>query len=268
MANVIVQSEAPDTNGPTRLDLTSATQDHAVLDGAWWPRTRDSASELAGLVTALDAKEAVVSLIMLNPYGWLGRPRRVHVADRTVRIAWIADLDRMVVIGTATRNRRIDLLLIVPTVGDETGPHAATAQPLDANASISGSIAAMTRALTEVGNETPGAWVAGVRAAFLVLFADFRNQNDVTSRTTGAYRQVVAATPRLSYAMARLNRERADVGVLFDRTLANMAQPATATQVDRIRAQISTLLQQLTQYQQHGADLLHETDQVDIGGQG
>jgi len=51
----------------------------------------DSTSELAAVVAALDAKGAVVGLIMLNPYGWLGRPRRVQAVDRTVRIAWIAD---------------------------------------------------------------------------------------------------------------------------------------------------------------------------------
>jgi len=168
------------------------------------------------------------------------------------------------VIGTATRNRRIDLL-IVPAADGETGSTEATS---DAKASIRGSMAAVTRALTEVGDEPPAVWVVGVRAAFLVLFADFRDQNDVTSRTTGAYRQIVAATPRLSYAVARLSRERADVRVLFERTLAHMAQPVTAIQVDRMRAQISTLLQQLALYQQHGSDLLHETDQVDIGGQG
>jgi hypothetical protein len=266
MANV--QREVPDGGGSTRLDLTSDPSARTVLDGAWWPRTRNSATELIGLVMALDAEDAVVGLIMLNPYGWLDRPRRIQVADRTVRIAWIADLDPMVVIGTATRNRRIDLLLMAPSGDDGTGPTPSTAQPVGSTTPLRDSIAATTQALAEVENGSPRIWAEGVRAALLVLYSDFRNQDEVASRTTATYRHVLSATPRLSYAVAQLNRERADIGVLLDRALAHVAQPATAIQTDRVRAQILTVLQHLARYQQHGSDLLHEADQVDIGGQG
>src|SRR5262245_310339 len=101
MVNGTVQGEFPERGGHARLALTADPSVRTVLPGAGWPRTRHSASELAGLVMALDARDTVMGLIMLSPYGWLGRPRRVQVADRTVRIAWIADLDPMVVIGTA-----------------------------------------------------------------------------------------------------------------------------------------------------------------------
>jgi hypothetical protein len=157
---------------------------------------------------------------------------------------------------------------MAPSVEDGTDPSAWTARSMGSKTSLRESIAATTRALAEVENEPTAVWVEGVRAALLVLYSDFRNQNEVATQTTGAYGRIVTGTPRLSYAVAQLHRERADIGVLLDRALAQVAQPAGTIQADRVRAQISTVLQQLARYQQHGSDLLHEADQVDIGGQG
>ena len=79
-------------------------------------------------------------------------------------------MDPMVVIGTTTRNRRIDLQLMAPGVEDDTDPRATAAQPASVQASLRGS----------------------------------------------------------SYTVAQLNRERGDIGVLLDRALAQLAQPAAS----------------------------------------
>ncbi|MER7281103.1 DUF5994 family protein [Dactylosporangium sp. NPDC000244] len=105
-----------------RLELrTTFPTPAAALDGAWWPRSRESAGELAALIGALDARQAPVRLLMLNPQGWRGHPRRIDVADRSVRIAWIPMLDRSVVIGATARGLRIDLQLMVPADGGGLG---------------------------------------------------------------------------------------------------------------------------------------------------
>jgi hypothetical protein len=57
-----------------------------LLDGAWWPRSRDAVAELADLVIALDAAQAQVSLIMLNPGDWQSHPRRIEGV--TGRFGW------------------------------------------------------------------------------------------------------------------------------------------------------------------------------------
>ncbi|MEV0570830.1 DUF5994 family protein [Dactylosporangium sp. NPDC050588] len=71
--------------------MTDGTRNHAVrlelramfptpattLDGAWCPRSRDSAGELIALIDALDAWQAPVRLLMLNPQGRRGHPQRI-----------------------------------------------------------------------------------------------------------------------------------------------------------------------------------------------
>lgn len=105
-----------------RLELcTTFPVPSAALDGAWWPRSRDSAGELVALIGALDARQAPVRLLMLNPQGWRGHPHRIDAADRSVRIAWIPMLDRSVVIGATARGLRIDLRLMVPADGGGLG---------------------------------------------------------------------------------------------------------------------------------------------------
>jgi Family of unknown function (DUF5994) len=112
-----------------RLELRGASSPSAALDGAWWPRTRNSAHELAVLIEALDADHAHVRLIMLNPQGWNGRPRRIDLHDHSVRVEWITMLDRSVVICATAGGRRLDVQLVVSAdldghdaAGDPTQP--------------------------------------------------------------------------------------------------------------------------------------------------
>jgi hypothetical protein len=123
-----VHHPVPTGRRGARLELRNTfPTPSAALDGAWWPRSRDSVGELTALIGALDARQAPVRLLMLNPLGWLGRPNRIDVADRSVRIAWILMLDRSVVIGATARGVRIDLQLMVPADGDGLGAVAAPA---------------------------------------------------------------------------------------------------------------------------------------------
>jgi hypothetical protein len=96
-----------------RLDFQREPRARTVLDGAWWPRSRNTATELTELIVALDARQARVTLIMLNPDGWRGHPRRIEVGGRTVRVAWFVDLDTAVLIATTSSYQRIDLLVTV-----------------------------------------------------------------------------------------------------------------------------------------------------------
>ncbi len=112
-----------------RLDFQREPRARTILDGAWWPRSRNTATELTDLVVALDARHARVTLIMLNPDGWRGHPRRIEVGGRTVRVAWFVDLDAAVLIATTSSYQRIDLLV---TIGDpvvDPAPNATATPP-------------------------------------------------------------------------------------------------------------------------------------------
>ena len=128
----------------TRLDLHHDPLVRTILDGVWRPRSWDTVFELTGLVAALDASQNRVTLIMLNPAGWHGHPRRIEVVGRTVRVAWFVDLDASVLIATTNSYQRIDLLVRVtegPVGPDPTSPvevpalaAAGTSPPTDAEA--------------------------------------------------------------------------------------------------------------------------------------
>ena len=115
----------------TRLEFRAASSTSAILEGAWRPRTRNSAHELTVLIEALDADHANVRLLMLNPHGWSGRPRRINLHDHSVRVEWITMLDRSIVICATAEGRRLDVQLVVSADldGADAGGHPTGPKP-------------------------------------------------------------------------------------------------------------------------------------------
>ncbi|HKT05317.1 MAG TPA: hypothetical protein VJT31_37855 [Rugosimonospora sp.] len=130
------------------------------------------------------------------------------------------------------------------------------------------SISATMLILTISDGESSRAWLNGVRGALLMLQADLQEHRDATGGPLGTRHRILATAPRLSKAVADLDREQEDMSRLLDRALTGVAGTASTTHLDRVRADGLALIQRLTRYQQHDADLLHEADQVDVGGQG
>ena len=107
-----------------RLRLTDPPSSRAMLDGGWWPTSRDPVVELCSLVTALTAQRgAVIERIMLQPAAWDRHPSRIGVGDTVVQVGWFTTLGAALVIVTGLRELRIDLVVIAP----ETTYAAATA---------------------------------------------------------------------------------------------------------------------------------------------
>jgi hypothetical protein len=63
---------------------------NVVLDGCWWPDSRDPAAELPGLVGAVDGLRSPVVRLLLSAAGWATRPHDVVVAGRSVSIGYFA----------------------------------------------------------------------------------------------------------------------------------------------------------------------------------
>jgi hypothetical protein len=106
-----ISTEAPVVS---RLEFRADPAVRAILDGAWWPRSRDAVAELTNLITALDARHTPVTRIMLNPGAWGSHPRRLGVAGRTVRLGWFTTLDASLLIATTSSDQRVDLLVVSP----------------------------------------------------------------------------------------------------------------------------------------------------------
>jgi hypothetical protein len=159
-----------------RLVFPHAVARRTILDGAWWPRSRDPVVEVSDLVVALDACQLPVSRIMLNPSGWDSHPRRIGVAGRTVRLGWFATLDAELLIATTSEDKRVDLFVVSPDASSasvdvamtmaSSGPDALTATVLRAAMLAQTSASATKLSPAEANWESEGGRVNGYRPQY------------------------------------------------------------------------------------------------------
>ncbi|MFF4505416.1 DUF5994 family protein [Streptomyces sp. NPDC001401] len=97
-----------------RLETTHDRQ--GVLDGAWWPRSRNIAAELPALITALTEHLGPITRVGLDAGAWEELPTRMTIGDRVVRIDSFAVGDDTVLVTRGDQDHFS--LLVVP-------PHAA-----------------------------------------------------------------------------------------------------------------------------------------------
>lgn len=78
----------PDTGAETtkpdsRLVFAPSPTAQGVVDGSWWPRTRDPAAELPALIAAVTDRLGLVDRITLSADAWDTRPQHITtVASR------------------------------------------------------------------------------------------------------------------------------------------------------------------------------------------
>ncbi|GGT38021.1 hypothetical protein GCM10010271_47430 [Streptomyces kurssanovii] len=94
-----------------RLETTHARQ--GVLDGAWWPRSREIGAELPSLITALTAHLGPVTRVGLDSSAWEDLPTRLIIDDRVVHIDSFPVGDDTVLITRGERDH-FSLLVIPP----------------------------------------------------------------------------------------------------------------------------------------------------------
>lgn len=107
---------------PLRLMLAPAGTAPALLDGAWWPRSRDLTAELPALTAALAPVWGRITHVTVNPTFWPVIPRKVPVAGHVVGVGWFkAEQDPHKLLLLSYSVGRWDLLVIPP----ETDPATA-----------------------------------------------------------------------------------------------------------------------------------------------
>lgn len=111
-------SSPPRAPVPTsRLHLHPNPGDY--IDATWWPRTSNLATELPGLITALQLRTGPISHVVYDPTAWLPSGRHLLMDDRDVRLdPYPFELfDTMYAYGTSSM---IVLQVVHPST--ETGP--------------------------------------------------------------------------------------------------------------------------------------------------
>ncbi|MEV4190402.1 DUF5994 family protein [Streptomyces toxytricini] len=99
-----------------RLETTGARQ--SLLDGAWWPRSRDVEQELPPLITALTEYLGPLTRVGLDASAWNRIPTRLVVDDRVVHLDSFPVGDDTVLI-TRGDNDHFSLMVVPPATEPE-----------------------------------------------------------------------------------------------------------------------------------------------------
>ncbi|WP_435059989.1 DUF5994 family protein [Streptomyces sp. bgisy060] len=99
-----------------RLETTATRQ--SLLDGAWWPRSRDVERELPPLITALTEHLGLITRVGLDASAWNGIPTRLVVDDQVVHLDSFPVGDATVLI-TRGDNDHFSLMVVPPATTPE-----------------------------------------------------------------------------------------------------------------------------------------------------
>ncbi|GHI02703.1 hypothetical protein AQI88_40390 [Streptomyces cellostaticus] len=116
-----VEGRAP-SSSPLRLTLARAGAPPALIDGAWWPRSRNLTEQLPALVECLDPLWGRIARVAVSRTFWPVIPREVPAHGHMVRVGWSnAGQDPHKLLLLSYTFGRWDLLVIPP----ETDPATA-----------------------------------------------------------------------------------------------------------------------------------------------
>jgi hypothetical protein len=128
-----VESDGRFSALPLRLSLAPVGSAPALLDGAWWPRSRDLGAELLSLTAVLDPLWGRITRVTVNPVHWPAVPRRVPVAGHVVKVGWfLPEQDSHELLLLSYRTGRWNLLVVPPQTpaGSAAWLMAAASDPL------------------------------------------------------------------------------------------------------------------------------------------
>ncbi|WP_030980524.1 DUF5994 family protein [Streptomyces sp. NRRL S-1824] len=72
--------------GTALLRLETTRSREGLLDGAWWPRTRDIETELPALISVLTGHLGPITRVGLDASVWNGLPTRLVIDDQVVHL--------------------------------------------------------------------------------------------------------------------------------------------------------------------------------------
>jgi hypothetical protein len=109
---VTAQTDAhsPSLPSVSRLSLDPALKRRGVVDGGWWPSSRNAEAELPALVSLLTAQVGAIVRLGVDARDWDDLPHRITVDGHVVRIGRFADVDHKII---ATRGPQDHILLLV-----------------------------------------------------------------------------------------------------------------------------------------------------------
>jgi hypothetical protein len=109
----------------SRLSLDPALKRRGILDGGWWPRSRDAGAELPLLVSSLNAQVGAILRLGIDTRDWDDIPRRLTVGGHVVRVGRFADLNHKIIVTRGPQDHI--MLLVIPPQASTASAKAALA---------------------------------------------------------------------------------------------------------------------------------------------
>jgi hypothetical protein len=140
---------APQTRRSLRLRLKPKAPTTGYVDGGWWPRSRDLATELPGLLGVLAVRLGPLRQVAFALGAWDAAPRRAEIDGQSVRLEGLGSQDASIVHVTGTNRQRISLLLVPPEATDRAGHDAMMVAARPGNADRTATILSMSGARSD-----------------------------------------------------------------------------------------------------------------------
>jgi hypothetical protein len=127
----------------------------------------------------------------------------------------------------------------------------------------------LVRAEEAISSPAPGRmadWSNDVTKALLELRDAFEAHVEATEAPGGLYEEILTAAPRLAGKVARLGEEHPVILAAIGERIEGLAVPSDDDDVDAARDAVQRVLGRVVRHRQHGADLVWEAYNLDIGG--
>jgi hypothetical protein len=106
-----------------RLHLEPTGNHQGMVDGSWWPRSRNARAELPGLILMIDAIRGQVHRLVLASTGWDDRPRTLTINGRVILLDYFGSQPATLLTAICARSR-VDLLVVAPATGRDVADAA------------------------------------------------------------------------------------------------------------------------------------------------
>jgi hypothetical protein len=146
----------PSIPSASRLSLDPALERLGILDGGWWPRSRNASVELPSLVSSLNARVGAILRLGIDARDWDEIPRSLTVGGHVVRVGRFADVNHKI-IATRAPQDHIMLLVIPPQASTAAAKSALAMAATGKNSSKPEEILAASGIDNEIETNTPRA---------------------------------------------------------------------------------------------------------------
>jgi hypothetical protein len=121
------------TRDPIRLQWGDDEPGRAVLDGAWWPQSRDMVTELSDLLDHFPPHLGRPRRALVSPPDWDAPVRRIPVGDGYLKAGSFPHDDTHMIVVLTSHDQRVRFLVVPPDFSDYHAAEAMLAACTSAN---------------------------------------------------------------------------------------------------------------------------------------